>query len=100
MLPVCAEVRAATEMTDVLVHELSHVHRRDCAMNLLADFAAAIQWCNPMVHLAARRLRAESEHACDDAVLERGAAAEGYAQLLLTLAHRAHVGSGVPRAAS
>lgn len=55
------------EMT--LLHELSHIKRRD----LWAAFAAltfrALNWPNPLVHFAAHRFRADQEAACDATVL-------------------------------
>ena len=70
----------------VLGHELAHVRRGDWAVQLLADCVRSAYWFNPLVWIACWRLRLESEHACDDAVLRLGVAAPDYASQLLDLA--------------
>jgi hypothetical protein len=70
----------------VLAHELTHVKRRDCLMQALAQLACAAYWFNPLVWFAAWRLRVERELACDDHVLEAGAKASDYASRLVEIA--------------
>lgn len=87
LLPAAAEVWADADLTAVLVHELGHVARRDCLLNRLADLAGIVYWCNPLVRWGVRRMRVESERACDDRVVRTGSEPVRYAQLLLTVAH-------------
>ncbi len=70
----------------VLVHELAHVARGDYASQLVATITCAIYWFNPLVWLAAARLRIEAEHAADDLVLTTGTSGVAYATHLLELA--------------
>src|SRR5262249_16224658 len=70
----------------VMAHELTHVKRRDCLMQALAQVACAIYWFNPLVWIAAWRVRVERELACDDHVLEAGAKASDYASHLVEIA--------------
>jgi beta-lactamase regulating signal transducer with metallopeptidase domain/N-acetylglutamate synthase-like GNAT family acetyltransferase len=70
----------------VMAHELTHVKRRDCLIQALAQLACAVYWFNPLVWFAAWRLRVERELACDDHVLEAGAKASDYASHLVEIA--------------
>ncbi|MDP9173324.1 MAG: M56 family metallopeptidase [Planctomycetota bacterium] len=86
LLPRDAGSWPADQARSVLLHELAHVRRLDCATQFLGLMACAIYWFNPLVWLAAHRLRIERERACDDVVLNHGAAAEIYAEQLVLVA--------------
>jgi beta-lactamase regulating signal transducer with metallopeptidase domain len=83
----------------ILLHELSHVKRRDCLVQAIAQIACAIYWLNPMVWLAGRRLRLESENACDDAVIGGGTKASAYAAHILEIARTFSTAHSSPRGA-
>jgi TonB family protein len=70
----------------VLAHELAHVRRGDWAVQLAADTLRAVFWFNPFSWMVARRLRDESERACDDVVLHTGMPDAAYATHLLDIA--------------
>ena len=69
----------------VLCHELAHIRRLDLPANLFGRLACALHWFNPLVWFAARKLRAESERACDDFVLGVGTRPSEYADHLLQI---------------
>jgi TonB family protein len=70
----------------VVCHELAHVRRHDWAVQLAADVMRRVYWFQPLMWIACRQLRRESEHACDDVVLATGVAADAYAGHLLQIA--------------
>jgi beta-lactamase regulating signal transducer with metallopeptidase domain len=59
----------AAELQSILLHEISHLKRRDIALNYVLAILQALHWFNPLVWLAFARMRADRELACDEAVL-------------------------------
>ena len=87
LLPAEALHWSAERLRPVLLHEMAHVKRHDCATVLLAHACCAVHWFDPLAWLAAARMRAERERACDDAVLRHGGTdPAAYAELLLSVA--------------
>jgi beta-lactamase regulating signal transducer with metallopeptidase domain len=85
VLPAGADEWPIERRRAVLLHELAHIRRRDLVGHGVSRFAAAVYWFHPLAWVAARRLRAESEQACDELVLESGVRASDYAQHLLDM---------------
>lgn len=73
----------------VLRHELAHVARADSLAQSLAAIACAGYWFHPLALIAAKRLRAECESACDDRVVALGTQPWEYASHLLDIARGA-----------
>ena len=102
--PVIALPSASTDwpedrLRSVLLHEMAHVKRRDWPGHRFADLVCALYWFHPLVWLTARRLRVESELACDDLVLASGIPAPDYARHLLDIAQALPSASAIPQAA-
>jgi beta-lactamase regulating signal transducer with metallopeptidase domain len=85
LLPADAEAWDTERRTVVLAHELAHVRRWDTLTQWVAHLALALFWFNPLVWMAARQVREEREHACDDAVLSIGTRPVEYADHLLDI---------------
>jgi len=86
VLPRGAESWSASRIRFVLEHEAEHIRRGDWLLQIAAETLRALAWFNPLAWAAARRLRVESEHACDDAVLASGVAPTEYAEQLVHVA--------------
>jgi TonB family protein len=99
ILPAAAQGWSDDRVRVVLRHELAHIRRGDWAVFMVAELLRAVYWFNPLVWIACRRVREDSETACDDAVLEAGVAGSDYATHLLDLARtlRAHPRRSMPR---
>jgi TonB family protein len=86
LLPHDANSWTDDRLRIVLTHEVAHIKRLDWLVQVFAELARAAYWFNPLFWFLCRRLRAESEHACDDVVLNAGFDAKDYATHLLELA--------------
>jgi beta-lactamase regulating signal transducer with metallopeptidase domain len=86
LLPGEAETWPHSRLEAVLLHELAHVRRKDSLTQLASLAVCALYWPNPLVWLAAARLRREAETAADDAVLIAGVRPSDYAGELLQIA--------------
>jgi beta-lactamase regulating signal transducer with metallopeptidase domain len=92
LLPTTTGAWPVEHRRAVLLHELAHVRRGDCPIQLLALLACALFWFHPAVWWCARRLWFERERACDDRVLEAGTRPSVYAECLLRVADGARRG--------
>ena len=87
-LPAEASAWPMEQLQAVLRHELAHVRRRDCLTQEIARVACTLYWFNPLVWLAAARMRLEREKACDDFVLNTGSRPVEYARQLVEIAQQ------------
>ena len=72
----------------VLLHENAHIRRKDNLWRLLAFFAAAVHWFNPLSWLFLKSFLAQLELACDESVVSSLSAERRreYARTLLSFA--------------
>jgi beta-lactamase regulating signal transducer with metallopeptidase domain len=77
-----------SEMSQVVMHELAHLERRDDWTNLLQKLFRALFPLNPALLFAERQLCWEREMACDDAVLDGAVTPREYATCLTNLAEK------------
>jgi len=76
----------------VLVHEWTHVRRRDWAVAAVASFAKCIFWFNPLVWWLERKLSSLAELASDEASVRYSGDSQRYAETLLQFAADARRG--------
>jgi beta-lactamase regulating signal transducer with metallopeptidase domain len=89
VLPIGAAEWDDRRRRTVLFHELAHLTRYDLIVNTIGQVTCALYWFHPLVWMAARKLRIESERACDDLVLGVGTRPSEYADHLLQIVCRA-----------
>lgn len=77
---------SASELEQIVLHEMEHLRRGDNWTNLAQKAALALFPLNPVLSWVERRLSAERELACDDRVLRSTGAPKAYAVCLTRLA--------------
>jgi bla regulator protein BlaR1 len=89
MPPGLADSMERESLRHVFLHELGHIRRWDLWLHWLSAIMVALHWFNPLLWLAARKLRADREAACDAAVISgSGEMAHAYGETLLALGAR------------
>src|SRR6266404_5062857 len=84
---VLLPVRALTGLTEeqieaVIAHELAHIRRFDCFVNLFQIAAETLLFYHPAVWWVSQRIRAERENCCDDEAISVCGDAVNYARAL------------------
>src|ERR1700674_977646 len=84
---VLLPVRALTGLTEeqieaVIAHELAHIRRLDCFVNLFQIAAETLLVYHPAVWWVSQRIRAERENCCDDQAIAICGDAVNYARAL------------------
>jgi beta-lactamase regulating signal transducer with metallopeptidase domain len=96
VLPVWTLQELSTaELNSILIHELTHLRRRDDWTNLTQQILKALLFFHPAVWWIENKLALEREMACDDAVLAETANPRGYAQCLISVAEKSFMRRGV-----
>jgi beta-lactamase regulating signal transducer with metallopeptidase domain len=84
---VLLPVRALTGLNEeqieaVIAHELAHIRRLDCFVNLFQIATETLLFYHPAVWWVSQRVRAEREHCCDDEAIAICGDAVNYARAL------------------
>ena len=84
---VLLPVRALTGLNEeqieaVIAHELAHIRRFDCFVNLFQIATETLLFYHPAVWWVSQRVRAEREHCCDDQAIAICGDAVNYARAL------------------
>ena len=96
LLPMALLCGDPAVMESALRHEQAHIARCDWLWHLLAEVVCALCWFQPGAWWLRRRLRAESERACDDRVLLSGVSGPDYAAHLLEILKAGRASSLAP----
>jgi hypothetical protein len=86
---------SATELNSILIHELTHLRRRDDWTNLAQQVLKSLLFFHPAVWWIESKLALEREMACDDAVLAETANPRAYAQCLISVAEKSFIRRGL-----
>ena len=85
-LPTTCHQWSESTLKMALLHELSHLQRRDLWMALLADLACIVHWFNPAVWWMRSTMLTQCEYACDAHLLEKGTDPKSYANAICDVA--------------
>ncbi len=87
-----------SEREYVLLHERTHIRRRDHIVKLAAYFVLCMHWFNPLAWLAFLLMGADMEMSCDERVLKEAGGKADYSRSLLSLATERRSIAGSPLA--
>lgn len=84
----------------ILLHEQTHIRRKDHVIKILAFLILSVHWFNPLVWIAFVLMSADMEFSCDERVLKEmnGNIKKPYANSLLSLAAGRHILNSSPLA--
>ncbi len=83
LLPARALTGLSEEQIEmVIVHELAHIRRLDCFVNLFQIGVETLLFYHPAVWWVSQRIRTEREHCCDDEAVAVCGDAANYARAL------------------
>jgi beta-lactamase regulating signal transducer with metallopeptidase domain len=91
---------STTERSYILLHEQTHIQRKDHIIKILAFLILSIHWFNPLVWVAFLLMSTDMELSCDEKVLKEmnEEIKKPYANSLLSLATGRHILNGSPLA--
>ncbi|MCL2372885.1 MAG: M56 family metallopeptidase [Defluviitaleaceae bacterium] len=84
----------------IILHELTHIKRKDHIVQIIGYLVLCLHWFNPLVWAALRYMKADMEMSCDEVVLEKmgGNIKKSYSMSLVTLAEGRHFVNACPLA--
>lgn len=90
----------AEERSYILLHEQTHIQRKDHVVKVLAFLILSIHWFNPLVWIAFVLMSTDMELSCDERVLKQMSEdiKKPYANSLLSIATGKHILNGGPLA--
>jgi len=96
ILPHDFDINFEADQQDMaLMHELAHIKRGDLWAGMAFLVLRALNWPNPLIHLAARQFRCDQEAACDASVIQHLGGTDttlsSYAETLIIAAKSAAV---------
>lgn len=86
VLPEDAMNKPFSELEACLIHETTHVKRRDVLRHVLCRIATAVSWYSPFAWWIEGQLRLDSERVCDGEVVRSGVARQDYIRQIVALA--------------
>ncbi len=91
---------SAQERSYIILHEQTHIRRRDHIVKFAAYFILCLHWFNPLAWVAFLLMGVDMEMSCDERVLKEmgGEAKKDYSLLLLSLATERRIIGGSPLA--
>ncbi len=86
------------ERSYIILHEQTHIHRKDHIIKILGFLILSIHWFNPLVWLAFRLMSTDMELSCDERVLKNmnKDIKKPYASSLLSLSADRQILNGCP----
>jgi hypothetical protein len=95
LLPADWREWSPVELKAVLAHELAHIARHDAVWRLVAAFALALHWGQPLMHWLRRQLLLGQEMAADELAAVAMGGKRQYLQALAKLALRQEGGQAI-----
>ncbi|MEM8901079.1 MAG: M56 family metallopeptidase, partial [Bacteroidota bacterium] len=88
LLPSSTLSLSEEEIHTILLHEWTHIQRKDYLLHLLCLMATSLHWINPFAWILKKRHVIEREKACDEQMIRGGKPASEYASQLVSVARK------------
>lgn len=88
LLPTSTLKLSENELQTILLHEWTHIQRKDYLLHLLCLMATSLHWINPFAWILKKRHVIEREKACDEQMIRGGKPVPEYAAQLVSVARK------------